>query len=680
MLGGNKVIDLNQNLDPNGSDLETILSNGKVHTLRFDTTSLKYTQQNPASTKLGNGGKILASGSVGDWGGYVEFNGGYRNLSQDNNDHIIDITLSDSVLSGVRFSYGTRLVRDSKSTDAAPAITTHTLSLKGSVINGNVVLQDDKLLSAAKTDEFGNVVSSMSPIDGASLTFVGEKFTLSRDVQTTTNLNLEEGSVWIGNLIAKELELYNMGKPVNKTFDPQVINNIALSNSTWIGHVDTTENDDTNIRLKNSDWVVTATPELKAASTSQGKITIASDKDSLITLSEGVKLNVNKAEGDLNIKFDSLVGTTVAIKDDQTRTTHLIADTMINDGSQSLDNIVNGLQEAYISTKTEGVTFEVQQGLITDGASGTFGENGKVNYQVNRNNNLEMIGQTTGVTMMQWRADADDMAQRMGELRNNDGAVGLWARTYGGKAEAGHISNKYNGIQVGADTQIGAEGVKQFVGGAFSYSKGDASFNNGSGDNYMAALTAYSSWFYEGGSYLDLSAKWGKLNNEFDINHYGQYLSGNFNTHGVAMSIETGHRFPVGTLAYVEPQLAFTASHISGEGYKATQGIKIEQDSIDSYVARVGVQAGLNCPDNVGTLFVRASYLYDFDGETSTTARSSSVQNSIKQDFGGGWYELGVGMNVNFTKNFHGYADFEYVTGGEIKTPYRWNAGVRYTF
>lgn len=35
---------------------------------------------------------------------------------------------------------------------------------------------------------------------------------------------------------------------------------------------------------------------------------------------------------------------------------------------------------------------------------------------------------------------------------------------------------------------------------------------------------------------------------------------------------------------------------------------------------------------------------------------------------------------VNFTKNLYGYADFEYVTGGEIKTPYRWNAGVRYAF
>lgn len=39
-----------------------------------------------------------------------------------------------------------------------------------------------------------------------------------------------------------------------------------------------------------------------------------------------------------------------------------------------------------------------------------------------------------------------------------------------------------------------------------------------------------------------------------------------------------------------------------------------------------------------------------------------------------------VRPTASFTKNLYGYADFEYVTGGEIKTPYRWNAGVRYAF
>ena len=54
--------------------------------------------------------------------------------------------------------------------------------------------------------------------------------------------------------------------------------------------------------------------------------------------------------------------------------------------------------------------------------------------------------------------------------------------------------------------------------------------------------------------------------------------------------------------------------------------------------------------------------------------------NRFDQDLGGGWVELNLGMNVNFTKTLTGYADLEYSSGSHIKSPYRWSAGMRYTF
>ena len=68
-------------------------------------------------------------------------------------------------------------------------------------------------------------------------------------------------------------------------------------------------------------------------------------------------------------------------------------------------------------------------------------------------------------------------------------------------------------------------------------------------------------------------------------------------------------------------------------------------------MARVGLQAGVNCPNNMGAFFVRASYLYDLDGETSTTARMANAKdaNRFDQDFGGGWYEFGLGANFSLT-------------------------------
>ena len=551
----------------------------------------------------------------------------------------------------------------------------------------------------------------------------GGKF-VNNSTSSTTNVLLKDGSQWLGDF--KDV-ISVQARPGSTEVTEENVHGVytieLVNGSNWVGGVSIAENSTADVKLDmTSSWTVNKDSKVnsviqlgqatKSAESTNGLIL---QKDVTLTIANGTKessianlkseagsalavenakVTISNASGNTNVVLNEKANVTVDAAADKVNATF---NTLDGTKFTTADNVKADVEVSGKLVDAKGMNAVIEEfnknqsyegkgtvlfsgGLMANDVIGHMGDKGFVQTGSKTNANLVSIGESTAVTMMQWRADADDMAQRMGELRNNDGAVGLWARTYGGKAEADHVSNKYNGIQVGADTQIGAEGVKHFVGGAFSYTKGDADFVNGSGDNYIASLTGYSTWIYEGGSYLDVSAKWGKLTNDFDIGLADTKLAGKFNTHGVAMSVETGHRFPVGSLAYVEPQLAFTASHISGERYEANQGVTIEQDSIDSYVARVGVQAGLNCPDNVGSLFVRASYLYDFDGETSTTGRSAKNVGTFDQDFGGGWYELGVGMNVNFTKNFHGYADFEYVTGGEIKTPYRWNAGVRYTF
>lgn len=397
-----------------------------------------------------------------------------------------------------------------------------------------------------------------------------------------------------------------------------------------------------------------------------------------IVLNKDGKVEVKAATDKVNATFTSLDGSKLTTKD-QVNANVTIAGALADE--MGMDAVI----DAYNTNKNfEGKgTITFSGGLLGDDVYGQNNDQNQFVQQGTRKNaQLVSIGESTAITMMQWRADADDMAQRMGDLRNNNGTVGVWARTFGGKAEAGHVDNKYYGVQAGVDTQIATTGPKQFVGGAVSYTTGDATFANGTGENYMGTLTGYSTWLFDNGAYVDIAAKWGKLNNEFDLGVEGKQLAGKYSTQAIALTVESGHRFPITNLTYVEPQVAFTASHIFGEDYGTTHGATIEQDSINSYVARVGVQAGLNCPDNMGSVFVRASYLYDFDGETSTVARMANAKdaNRFDQDFGGGWYELGLGMNVNFTKNLYGYADFEYVTGGEIKTPYRWNAGLRYAF
>lgn len=534
-------------------------------------------------------------------------------------------------------------------------------------------------------------------------------------------------SRWTGDL-KDEINLNgtSLGEAVNKE-DALSKNVISLKNgSIWTGGVDVAKKSTVDVTLdETSSWTVSSNSRVNSIGLAPSESRQAS-KNSGVTIGNGVTLTIAKGSSastisslqtgtgssleveSARVTIDSIGGSGTVQLNKNGFVTIKAASDEVNATLTSLDGsklttaenvsasvtIAGALademgMDAVIKAYNDGnnyagkgkVTFS--GGLIGDDLIGRNDENGVfVQESSRKNTQLVSIGEGTAITMMQWRADADDMAQRMGDLRSGDGTAGAWVRTFGGKAEAGHVDNKYYGIQAGVDALIGSGGTKQFAGGALSYATGDADFANGTGENYIGTLTGYSTWLFENGAYIDVTAKWGKLHNEFDLAVDTRKLSGRYNTQALALTVESGHRFPLSRLTYVEPQVAFTASHIFGEDYGASEGVTVEQDSINSYVARVGLQAGVNCPNNMGAFFVRASYLYDLDGETSTTARMANAKdaNRFDQDFGGGWYEFGLGMNVNFTKNLYGYADFKYVTGGEIKTPYRWNAGVRYAF
>lgn len=581
-------------------------------------------------------------------------------------------------------------------------------------------LKNESVLNLSQSTLTGAVINQFDTFRESSSYY----YQISKENNTKVVLT---DSQWTGDL-KDEINLNgtSLGEAVNKE-DAASKNVISLTDgSSWIGGVDVTAKSTVDVTLDGtSSWTVTknsrvnsiglAPSESRQAAKNSGvtigngvTLTIAegSSASTISSLQTGtgsslevesaqvtinsiggsgtVQLNKNgvvtieAASDDVNATLMSLEGSKLTTAEDVSASVTIagaLADEM------GMDAVIKAYNDRKNYAGNGKVTFS--GGLIGDDLIGRNDENGVfVQESSRKNTQLVSIGEGTAITMMQWRADADDMAQRMGDLRSGDGTAGAWVRTFGGKAEAGHVDNKYYGIQAGVDALIGTGGTKQFAGGALSYATGDADFANGTGENYIGTLTGYSTWLFENGAYIDVTAKWGKLHNEFDLAVDTRKLSGRYSTQALALTVESGHRFPLSRLTYVEPQVAFTASHIFGEDYGASEGVTVEQDSINSYVARVGLQAGVNCPNNMGAFFVRASYLYDLDGETSTTARMANAKdaNRFDQDFGGGWYEFGLGMNVNFTKNLYGYADFEYVTGGEIKTPYRWNAGVRYAF
>lgn len=304
-------------------------------------------------------------------------------------------------------------------------------------------------------------------------------------------------------------------------------------------------------------------------------------------------------------------------------------------------------------------------------------ENGNVKQSSIRNNvntYNQAVSSMANLSLMTWRQENNDMNKRLGEVRASEGSQGIWARMARGQSKYGQqgIKNQYNYYQLGYDSKISDDWI---LGGAFTYTDGDSSYINGSGTNKHTGFAVYGSNLREDGSFIDLIAKYAHMKNDFDVN--GGVGSGDYSTNGLSFSAEYGKRFHQEGY-WIEPQAELTYGRVSSADFMTKNGVSVHQDSMDSLVGRLGFSLGKDIKQ--GNVYVRASYLYDFQGDTSVTMSKGGAATPFKTDLGGGWWEFGVGTNLDLGHDTHFYLDVETTAGGDVDTPRQWNAGVRYSF
>ena len=355
-----------------------------------------------------------------------------------------------------------------------------------------------------------------------------------------------------------------------------------------------------------------------------------------------------------------------------------------NNGSDATAQIEN--VASHVNAGTTDYAMSLAASGINDGLEGMWdasaneGQGGVVNVRAGEENGVTHgLSQLAGVGYMQWRSAMNHMQYRLGEIRDQKGYNnGGWVRAYNGKDEAGsqNVENKYYGIQAGYDHKIA--GTNVLVGGAFSYTRGESTFDLGEGDNYNYDFTLYGTWLADSGFFLDGTLKYGALSNDITFDHNDIVGGGtaSYDTNAISVSAEAGWRFPVTNFAYVEPQAEVMYGHIWSADYNFN-GISVTNEAVDTTVGRLGVQAGLLCPNKKGGAYVRASVLHDFQGDADVTFRQGTNKVTLDEELGDTWYELGIGANWNVTDSTYVYADFNYSDGGEIESPWRWSLGVR---
>lgn len=337
---------------------------------------------------------------------------------------------------------------------------------------------------------------------------------------------------------------------------------------------------------------------------------------------------------------------------------------------------------------------EVAEGIITSSVSADInfdetGDNsgavdiGSIQVGDKETATMKNMRDIASVALVAWRQEDSTLSQRLGELRNSEGDQGIWARMSRGEFEYdGAFKNQYNYFQLGYDWAD----KDWHYGAAISHNDGQTTYAQGSGENDSTSLTLYGTWLGDKGQYTDIVVKQGKLNNEFTNYADAGVTSADYDMWGTSISAEYGQKLEMKNDWYVTPQAQLTYMRIGGEDYTASvatadgnKAMQVSQDGMDSFVGRIGFEAGKNISEK-GSIYAKASLLHEFAGEADTFMQMGTNVNSYSQDLGDTWYECGFGVNYKTSDSSYVYADVVKTFGGDVETPWQWNAGMRWSF
>ena len=286
---------------------------------------------------------------------------------------------------------------------------------------------------------------------------------------------------------------------------------------------------------------------------------------------------------------------------------------------------------------------------------------------------------------MAWRAEANDLMKRMGDLRLSPQDAGVWARVYRGKATSNknnaNFRMNYSTIQVGYDKKVGDDWR---VGVAGSYMSGSSSYAAGNGKNKEGNVGIYGTWSGKDGAYVDLIAKIGRLQNEYTVyNDFGHYVKGDYSMWGGSLSAEYGKRIAMKGGSFVEPQVELIYSHMQGKSYVGStdyigMNMYVHQKPFDSFIGRVGF--GIGNETERSTCYARVSLYHEFAGDMHTDYSDGYTPKTTVQSGSDTWIGVQLGGTMKLGDCTNLYGNFEKTFGGDIQTAWRMDAGVRWNF
>ena len=285
----------------------------------------------------------------------------------------------------------------------------------------------------------------------------------------------------------------------------------------------------------------------------------------------------------------------------------------------------------------------------------------------------------------------DRLNKRLGEARyiNGEENEGMWVRIRHdriGKTDAYRSQNTM--YELGYDVKQECDNGERRVGFAVDYMHGDTGYSDvaGKGELDRYGLWLYDTWMGDKGHYVDYVAKWGHLDNDFEVYTMseGKKVTGDYSNNVFSVSAEYGRKKDIGSDWYFEPQAQLQLARVTGADYTTSQGTKVSVDGINSLIGRAGFRIGKDFGEQKqSTVYIKADVLHEFLGDQDVSVMDDTTNGryvGIGYENEGTWYDVGFGFATQTGKNSYAFMDFEKSFGHDNDETYQINAGVQWTF
>lgn len=506
-----------------------------------------------------------------------------------------------------------------------------------------------------ETSDKTNVILEMAGVSNISVsTEKGEAYGIYMDGETTVNVN---------NNMSVVATAGENGKAYSLSVNGGSLNLNGASNS-LTGDVKLTG--DSKVTFANG----TTTIDGNVTSEDSSSIDV---KDATIDLAEGNTLQAKKFNSTKGtVRLSSTAENTIRI-DELTGELNVIASSSLGNQFASVQDAAKALGDSItigneVGTSTNVILAGEESDIL---GSWQVGANGEVIAR--ENTKLASMRGLNAVALAAWRDEVAYTNQRMEYLRDHSHAYGAWAQVYGGESSYEDKTDlKTTTIQVGADTAVG----NWLIGAAFSYMNGDADLVRGTADTDAYTLSLYGERRFDSGLFVNGLARYGRLSTDAKSGN----MDSSYDNNAFSVGGNVGFRFNFAQQAFVEPTFGLQYAYVMGDDYKASNGVKVEQDNFDALIASLGSRVGFNFPKDAGKIFARVSVNHDFLGEIDGKASNGIAVDDMYVDLGGTWVSYGVGMQFNVTDSLSVWGNADRTTGGDVSTNYMLNAGIRYVF